>query len=124
MSRGFVTTTAYPCLYNKSNGEVSSLLYVDDILISGKNNQDVEGLIDLLKDMSFLCSSTKIRVRGSTAERTSDMSFLLKSTITTELLSQRLTEQLSGYYASQQKRSLADAADFKRLPVYHGVAAE
>ena len=50
ISRGFVASTVDPCLYNKNNGEVLLLLYVDDILIAGKSKRDVEGVIGLLKD--------------------------------------------------------------------------
>ena len=47
---GFVSSTADPCVYNLDYGAVLLLLYVDDILLSGSDDEKVLQVIEKLKD--------------------------------------------------------------------------
>ena len=47
---GFVSSTADPCVYNLDYGVVFLLLYVDDILLSGSDDEKVLQVIEKLKD--------------------------------------------------------------------------
>ena len=47
---GFVSSTADPCVYNLDYGAVLLLLYVDDILLSGSDDEKVLQVVEKLKD--------------------------------------------------------------------------
>ena len=47
---GFVSSTADPCVYNLDYGAVLLLLYVDDILLSGSDDENILQVIEKLKD--------------------------------------------------------------------------
>ena len=46
----FTSSTADPCVYNLGEGAVLLLLYVDDILLSGSDSEQVLNVIEKLKD--------------------------------------------------------------------------
>ena len=50
LEMGFVSSTADPCVYNLDYGAVLLLLYVDDILLSGSDDENVLQIIEKLKD--------------------------------------------------------------------------
>ena len=47
---GFTPSTADPCVYNLDTGAVLLLLYVDDILLSRSDDEQVLQVIEKLKD--------------------------------------------------------------------------
>ena len=47
---GFVSSAADPCVYNLDYGAVFRLLYVDDILLSGSDDEKVLQVIEKRKD--------------------------------------------------------------------------
>lgn len=47
---GFVQSTADPCLYILNAGEVILLVYVDDILFTGTENNQVSTIIEQLQE--------------------------------------------------------------------------
>ena len=47
---GFTPSTADPCVYNPDSGAVLLLLYVDDISLSGSDDEQVIQVVEKLKD--------------------------------------------------------------------------